>query len=104
MGSNATHNINVVVSQTGLEPVISSMNNFANTSGTVVKSQDALSTAMGNTQGAAIKTGKEFTKVDQVQGKTAKTTGSLGQAFKGSALQMTAFVSGLISTVMQVNS
>src|SRR5688500_2564139 len=104
MGSSQNHNINIVVTEQGLTQVESSMNNFANTSGTVVKSQDALATSMGKTQGAAIKTGKEFENVEKVETKTVKSTGSLGQAFKNSALQLTAFVSGLISTVMQVNS
>src|SRR5215218_2181217 len=102
--SNQTHNINVVVQQQGLDQITSQLNAFGQTSTGLIKSQDALAGSMEKTQGAAFKTGQEFSKVDQVQGKTAKTTGTLGQAFKGSALQITAFVSGLISTVMQVNS
>ena len=69
----------------------------------VAKSQDALAGAMEKTQGAAIKTGKEFQNIDKTEKSTIKSTGSLGQAFKNSALQLTAFVSGLISTVMQIN-
>ena len=101
---DSTHNLNLVWTQTGLNEVESSMNKFANTSGLVTKSQDALANAMGKTEGAAFKTGKEFTKTEDAMSDTQRQTTTLGQAFKSSALQITAFASGLISTIGQVLS
>ena len=102
--SSATHTINVLVQQQGLDQVQSAMQQFTQSTGTATQSQDALGQAMGKTQGAAFKTGTEIEKVGQKTTTTSKSTTSLGQAFKSSALQIGAFVSGLISTVMQVNS
>lgn len=101
MGSSQQHNIQIVVTQQGLTEVESAMNNFANTSGLVAKSQDALSGAMGKTQGAALKTGQEMGNLSKEETKTEKTSMTLGQAIKGSALQITAFASGLVSTIGQ---
>ena len=95
------HNIQIVVTETGLDQVGSAMNNFANTSATVVKSQDALASSMGKTEGAAIKTGKEFGNLSKEELKTEKSSTTLGQAIKGSALQITAFASGLVSSISQ---
>jgi hypothetical protein len=50
MGQTATHNINIVWSNTGLDAVSSASNNFAKTSTTVAKSQDQVSTALTKTQ------------------------------------------------------
>ena len=99
--SNATHNINVVWQQTGLDQVNSAMSNFSQSTGLATQSQDALGASMQKTEGAAFKTGTEIQKTGQKTEQTAKTTTTLGQAFKSSALQLTAFVSGLVSTVMQ---
>jgi hypothetical protein len=104
MGQSATHNINIVWSNTGLDTVTSASNNFAKTSTTVAKSQDQVSTALTKTQGAAVKTGKEYTNVTKASTNTAKTTGTLGKAFKGSSLQISAFASSLTSSFIQIDS
>ena len=99
--SDSTHNIHVVVQSQGLDTVTSAMTNFANTGSTVVKSQDAVTGSLEKTQDAAFKTGEEFTNVEKAEKKTDKTTQTLGQAFKSSALQIAAFASGIISTIGQ---
>jgi hypothetical protein len=104
MGQSATHNINIVWSNTGLDAISSATNNFAKTSTTVAKSQGEVATALTKTQGAAVKTGKEYNNVSKAATNTSKSTGTLGKAFKGSSLQISAFASSLTSSYIQIDS
>jgi hypothetical protein len=99
-----THNINIVWQNTGLDAVSSASNNFAKTSTTVAKSQDQVATSLTKTQGAAVKTGKEYTNVSKAATNTSKSTGTLGKAFKSSSLQISAFASSLTSSYIQIDS
>ena len=104
MGSSNQHNINVIWQNTGFGQVDSAMKSFASTSGLVAKSQDAVSGALGKTQGAALKTGQEYTKVGKAATTSSKSTTTLGKAFKSSSLQIAAFASSLTSTYIQIDS
>ena len=109
--SQTDHRLNIIVTEQGLTETAASVNSFGQATTGLVHQQDALSTAFGKTQGAALKTGQEFSKTEKEitnTGKasttTAKQSMSLGDAFKSSALQITAFASGLISTIGQLVS
>lgn len=106
--SQADHRLNVVVTTVGLDQATQQFDSFGQTASGLVTNQTALQGALGKTQGAAIKTGQEFTKTEKAiedTGKTSQTTGkqtqTLGEAFKSSALQITAFTSGIVSTIGQ---
>ena len=104
MGSTATHNLRIVVTNVGLDQLNTTLTSFGKTSTGLVKNQTALASAMGKTQGAAIKTGQEFTKTGKAAQNTGKQTQTLGQAFKSSSLMIAAFASSLVNTYQSIDS
>ncbi len=78
--SSATHNIHVVVTQTGLDTVNSSMKSFATTSGMAQKSTDALGSSFQKTQSGAIRFSSGMGTLGQQTTKTTSSTVAYGKA------------------------